>query len=61
MQRSLAGYIVRGVAKSRTPLSMRALNVNDEHSELVDGCGRVALNHRKERSTGGRKQLVPNS
>ena len=37
MQRSLAGYIVRGVAKSRTPLSMRALNVNDEHSELVDG------------------------
>ena len=35
MERSLAA-IVRGVTKSRTPLSMRALNANEEHFDLMD-------------------------
>ena len=58
MQRSLAA-IVRGVTKSRTPLSMRALNANEEHFDLMDGFGRVALNHRKEHSTGWAKAACP--
>ena len=58
MQRSLAA-IVRGVTKSQTPLSMRALNANEEHFDLMDGFGRVALNHRKEHSTGWAKAACP--
>ena len=48
---------VRGVSQRGTALSMRAQDVNEELSELVDGFRRVALNPEGTR-TGGRKQLA---